>query len=80
MTQEQHKLYGYSLIEIKTVGHGQRWWDEYYETKEYHHLKTKLFYSMEERDSAKKEEEAKYHKEIEYEETMAIITFETEMP
>lgn len=80
MTQEQHKLYGYSLIEIKTVGHGERWWDEYYETKEYQHLKTKLFYSMEERDVKKREEETKHYKEIEYEETMAIITFETEMP
>lgn len=80
MEQEENKLYGYSIIEIKTVGHGQRWWAEYYETKEYHAVKTKLFSSAEERDLKKKEEEIKYDKEIDYEETMIIVPFETEIP
>ena len=80
MTQEKDKLYGYSIIEIKTIGHGERWWNEYYETKEYHNLETKLFTSIEERDVKKREEETKYYKEIGYEETMTIVTFETEMP
>jgi hypothetical protein len=80
MKQKENKLYGYSIIEIKIIGHGQPWWDEYYETKEYHNLKTKLFTSIEERDSKKEEEETKYRKEIEYEETMVIVPFETEMP
>jgi len=80
MTQEEKRIYGYSLIEIKTVGHGEYWWDEYYETKEYHNLKTKLFPTMEERDLGKREEEIKYRKEIDYDETMVIIPFETEMP
>lgn len=80
MTQEQNKLYGYAIIEIKTIGHGEIWWAEYYETKEYHFLKTKLFSSAEERDVKKKEEEAKYRKEIEYEETMIVVPFETEAP
>lgn len=79
MAQEEKRIYGYSLIEIKTVGHGEFWWDEYYETKEYHNLKTKLFPTMEERDLGKKEEEIKYRMEIDYDETMAIIPFETEM-
>lgn len=80
MEQEENKLYGYSIIEIKIIGHGQPWWDEYYETKEYHNFKTKLFTSIEERNSKKEEEEAKYYKEIEYDETMVIVSFETEMP
>ncbi len=80
MIQEEKRLYGYSIIEVKIVGHGQRWWDEYYETKEYHNLKTKLFTSIEERDSKKEEEEAKYCREFGYEETMFIVPFETEMP
>lgn len=80
MTQEEKRLYGYSIIEIETVGHGEIWWNEYYETKEYHNLKTKLFPSMEERDSEKKEEEIKHRKEIEYEENIIIVPFETKMP
>jgi hypothetical protein len=79
MTQEEKQLYGYAIIEIKTVGHGEIWWDEYYETNEYKIVRTKLFSSEEERDMNENEDRTKYHKEI-YDESLVILPFETEMP
>lgn len=79
MAQEEKRLYGYAIIEVKIVGHGERWWDEYYETNEYKIVRTKLFSSEEERDMNENEYKAKYRKEI-YNESLVILPFETEMP
>lgn len=83
MSQEnktnKNTVYGYAIMEVNVVGHGERWWDEYYETNEYKFVKTKLFSSEEERDVKKREEETKYYKEI-CSESLVILPFETEMP
>lgn len=79
MKPEEKRVYGYSIIEIKIVGHGEIWWDEYYETNEYKVVKTKLFSSEDERDLSKNEDRTKYRKEI-YDESLVILPFETEMP
>lgn len=70
-------LYGYNIVEIKTIGVGEFWWDEYYEENEYKSIETKIFHSLDERNSAKKEDEKKYYKEITLEK-IVIIDFETE--
>ncbi len=83
MSQEnktnKNKVYGYAIMEVNAVGHGEMWWDEYYETNEYKIVKTKLFSSEEERDLSKNEDRDKYHKEI-FNESLVIVPFETEMP
>lgn len=48
-------IYGYIVTETVTVGHGQLWWDEYYETTEHNFMDAKLFNSEEERDKAMEE-------------------------
>lgn len=52
-------LYGYNIVEVKTVGHGEIWLDEYYEENEYKSIETKIFHSLDECNSAKKEDEKK---------------------
>ena len=52
-------IYGYVVTETITVGHGQIWWDEYYETTEHNLIDVKLFNSEEERDKAMEEERNK---------------------
>lgn len=70
------KIFGYHIIETETIGHGEFWWDEYYETTEYKIIQTKLFKSEEERDNSKIEDEKKYYNEIKIEKNLFILSFE----
>lgn len=70
-------IYGYTIQKIKTIGHGEFYWDEYYETKEYIHLDTKLFTSKELRDKKLEKSKIKYQTDIICNDVL-IITFETD--
>ena len=69
-------IYGYTIYKIKTIGHGEIYWDEYYETNEYIQIKAKLFDSKDKRDKEMKEEKTKY--EFDYYNEFLILPFETE--
>lgn len=70
-------IYGYLVLEKEVTGHGQNWWDEYYETTEYSSKETKLFKSIEERDQSVDEAKKKYSKEL-ISEDVSIVFFNTE--
>ena len=73
-------IYGYSIYKIKVIGHGEFYWDEYYETQKYIHIKSKLFSSKDKRDQEISKEEKKYEKTKRIlDDDILILPFETEI-
>lgn len=69
-------IYGYTIYKTKTIGHGDFYWDEYYETQEYTQVKARLFNSKDKRDQEMEEEKTKYKGN--YYNEFLILPFETE--
>lgn len=69
-------IYGYTIYKIKTIGHGEIYWDEYYETQEYIQIKAKLFNLKDKRDQEMEKEKIKY--KIDYYNDYLILPFETD--
>lgn len=70
-------IYGYTVLLIEEIGHGQPWWDEYYKTKEYKPIETKLFNSEEERDKQYENAKIRHDRKLIYDEVI-IVKFQTE--